>query len=139
MARTVTEWDLQHAFCLYFGGEKWAAGPLVGQWKVEPAQLPGVVWWHTPNGGHRDVREGVRLKQIGVLAGVHDLLFLWGGLYGMEWKVPDGRPAERQLSTAQRAMHPRLLRAGMVASVTVDSLESAKQAVRAWGLVAAGH
>lgn len=130
MARIVTEHDLQRAFCLYFGGEQ----RKDGTWKIEPAARPGVVWWHTPNGGNRSAAEGARFKQIGVKAGIPDLVFLWGGLYGMEWKVPNGRPAYTQLSAAQREMHPRLLAAGMVACATVDSLEDAKSAVRGWGL-----
>jgi hypothetical protein len=140
MARPVEEFDLQKAWALWYGGEKWAAGPLIGQWKIQPAQLPGVIWWHTPNGGSRDVREGARLKQIGVKAGVHDILILWGGIRGLEFKRPGGKqPPERQLSPAQQAMHPAMLAAGMVASATVDTLELAKAQVRAWGLVAAGH
>lgn len=102
-----------------------------------PALLPGVECWHTPNGGSRGAREGKELKQMGVQAGVHDLLFLrptqftegvYGLLFGMEWKKPNGKPAEKQLSPSQKQMHPRLIRAGMAASVTVDNLADA----RAW-------
>jgi hypothetical protein len=93
-----------------------------------PALLPGVECWHTPNGGTRsNAFEGKRLKDIGVRAGIPDLLFLAKGkLYGMEWKKPGG-----VLSPAQREMHPRLLSAGMVAVITVESL----QAARAWSFL----
>jgi len=104
-----------------------------------PALLPGVECWHTPNGGQRGAREGKEFKEIGVVAGVHDLLFLrptdfgpygtWGLLFGMELKKPGGpQPPERQLNGAQKLTHPRLMRAGMAASVVVDNLADA----RAW-------
>lgn len=130
MVRPIEEWDLQKAWCLWYGGEPG---------KIEPAQLPRVVWWHTPNGGSRDKREGKRLKETGVKAGVHDILLLWGGIYGLEFKRPGGQqPPEKQLSASQQAMHPRMLAAGMVASATVDTLELAKSTVRRWGLVRPG-
>ncbi len=139
MARPLEEFDVQRAWCLWFGGEQWEAGPLKGTWKLLPAQLPGIEWWHTPNGGNRDAREGKRLKQMGTKAGVHDVFILWGGLYGMEWKRPGGiQPPERQLSTAQKAMHPRLLAAGLVASCVVDNLEAGKAFCRIHGLVQPG-
>ena len=117
MARAPTEHDIQRAICIW----------------LDKSLLPGVVYWHTPNGGGRSVVEGVRFKQAGVKAGIPDLLFLWGGLYGLELKKPGG-----VLSSAQREMHPRLLAAGMIACVTVDNLEAARAAVRAWGLTKIG-
>jgi hypothetical protein len=113
VARAVTEHDIQRAVCIW----------------LDANLRPGVVYWHTPNGGGRSVVEGVRFKQAGVKAGIPDILLLWGGLYGLELKKPGG-----SLSPAQIAMHPRLLAAGMVACATVDSLEGAREAVRTWGL-----
>ncbi len=46
------------------------AGFLRRAW---PAHLP---WWHTPNGENRDARTGGKLKAMGALAGVPDLIFL---------------------------------------------------------------
>jgi hypothetical protein len=133
-----SEWDIQRAFTLYYKGDMWAAGPLKGTWKIIPAKLPAVVAWHTPLGGTRNAVEGLRLKQSGAEAGLHDYFFLHGGLYGLEFKKPNGRPPETQLSPVQRAMHPRLLAAGMVASATVDSLDAAKAFVRLHGLIQPG-
>lgn len=117
-----SEFDIQRAFTIWYKGERWAKGPLAGQWKAQPHQLPGVVAWHTPNGGERrDAFEGKRIKESGGEAGIHDYLFLWGGLYGLEFKKPGG-----VLSQAQREMHPRLLAAGLVASAVVDNLADAK-------------
>jgi hypothetical protein len=131
----ILEFDIQRAFTIFYKGERWKKGPNKGQWKVWPAALPGVVAWHTPLGGtRRDAFEGARLNEIGLEAGIHDYLFLWGGLYGLEFKKPGGT-----LSPSQIAMHPRLLAAGMVASETVDDLEAAKAFVRRHGLVQPGR
>lgn len=117
MPRVPTEFEIQRALCL---------------WLDRPGVLvPGVVYWHTPNGGsRRDAFEGKRLKQIGLKAGVHDLLFLWGGLYGLEMKAPDGTRSEAQID-----MHGKMLAAGMVASATVDDLQDARRHLFAWNLV----
>lgn len=130
-----TEWDLQRAFVIWFEGELWEKGPHAGTWKVMPAKLPGVVMWHTPNGGVRSAVEGKRFKLIGVKAGVHDLLFLWGGLYGIELKEPGGTG---KLQPSQEAMHPAMLAAGMVASAVADNLEACKAFARRHGLVQPG-
>lgn len=125
MARTPTEHDIQRAVCIWLDGNPDKNGVP----RVMPALRPGVVYWHTPNGGGRSVVEGVRFKQAGVKAGIHDFLFLWGGLYGLEMKKPGG-----VLSPDQVAMHARLMAAGMVASATVDNLEDARRTLRGWGL-----
>jgi hypothetical protein len=125
----VQEFDIQRAFTIFYKGEQWAAGPLKGTWKVRPAARPGVVAWHTPNGGSRSKLEGMRFKQIGVEAGLHDYFFLWGGLYGLEFKTPGG-----SLSSSQIQMHPRLMAAGMIASAVVDNLADAKAFVIRHGL-----
>lgn len=131
MARAPAEHDIQRAWCLWYGGEQ----RQDGTWKIKPAQLPGVVWWHTPNSGEgRDAFQGVRLKQAGVRAGIPDIILLWGGAFGLEFKKPNGRPAETQRSSAQVRTQAALLAAGMVACTTVDSLEDAKAFVRRHGL-----
>lgn len=122
--RLPSEFDLQRAICIW----------------LDTALLPNVLYWHTPNGGTRTSGfEGKRLKQIGVKAGVHDLVFLYGGLYGLELKAPGKyRTPEAGLSQAQRNFHRDALAAGMVASATADDLETARQVVRSWGLVREG-
>ena len=114
----ITEFDIQRALCI---------------WLDTPGVLrPSIVYWHTPNGGsRRDAFEGKRLKQIGLKAGIPDLLFLADGrLYGLEMKKPGGT-----LSDAQKEMHPRLLEAGMAACATVDNLTDARGVLRSWKLV----
>lgn len=129
---TPSEFDLQKALCGWLDG--WPDRNNVP--RKTPALAPGVVYWHTPNGGRRDAHEARRFKESGVKAGVHDLLFLrptqfesgvWGLLFGLELKEPGGsQPPEKHLNAAQRIMHPRMLAAGMAASVTLDDLAAAK-------------
>lgn len=40
---------------------------------------PDVLAFHVPNGGNRSAREGARLKKMGVVAGVPDILILATG------------------------------------------------------------
>lgn len=126
----ISEHDLQRAFCIWLDGNL----DKNGNPRTTPALAPGVVYWHTPNGGTRNAIEGKRLKETGVKAGIHDIFFLrptrfiegtFGLLFGMEWKKPGG-----VLSPAQREMHPRLLAAGLAASIVVDNLADAKEFCR---------
>jgi hypothetical protein len=133
----ILEHDLQRALVLWLTGNP----DKSGRPRVTPALAPGVVFWHTPNGGERrDAFEGKRLKELGTLAGVHDLLFLrptrftegtYGLLFGLELKKPGGpQPPSRQLNPAQVALHPRLIAAGMAASIVVDNLADAREFCR---------
>jgi hypothetical protein len=122
---TPTEFDLQRAFCLWLDGNPDRNGIP----RVTPALRPGVVYFHVPNGGSRNAAEGARFKAIGVKAGVPDLIFLaHQRFYCLEFKEPNGKGV---LSTAQRAMHGRLIDAGATALATVDSLDEAKSWARA--------
>ena len=58
---------------------------------------PDVLWLHPANGGTRNIREAVRFKRMGVLAGASDLL-LWyqGDAFALELKSPGGRLTEPQ-------------------------------------------
>lgn len=129
-----SEFQLQRAFV------QWCRGwpDKHGVPTKPPALLPGVECWHTPNGGHRGGKEGKDFKESGVVAGVHDLLFLrptdfgaagvWGLLFGMEMKKPGGpQPPSRQISGPQKIMHQRFMAAGMAASVVVDNLAAARE------------
>jgi hypothetical protein len=127
----IEEHHIQRALCLWLDGNPDANGIP----RVTPALRPGVVYWHTPNSGEgRSAHQGRVLKQQGVKAGIPDLLFLWGGLFGIELKKPNGKPAETQLHTSQKQMHPLLRAAGIAGLATVDSLEAAKAQIRAWSL-----
>jgi hypothetical protein len=63
--------------------------------------VPRLLWWHCPNGGSRNKAEAARLKQLGTLAGVGDLLLLdrRGRFFSLELKVASGaRVTEQQLA-----------------------------------------
>lgn len=63
-----------------------------------------VIMYHVPNGEHRDNRTAAKLKAMGVLPGVADLVFNWpGGFLYLELKAPD-----RTLSAAQRKFKARV-------------------------------
>lgn len=111
------EFQLQRAYIM------WARG-VPG--KIVPALKPGVICWHTPNGGHRDPVEAKRLKESGVLPGFPDVAHLYGGLFLLEFKHPNGKG---RLSPAQLDLHPRLVAAGAVVE-TVDNLQAAKDFAR---------
>lgn len=59
---------------------------------------PGMLYWHTPNGGKRLPIEAAVMKGLGVRAGVADLLFLDDGkLYSLELKAMGRRSTEAQI------------------------------------------
>src|SRR5690242_12876231 len=70
-----SEFQIQRAYLMWFCG-------VPG--KIEPAGLPGIVTWHTPNGGKRDPREAKLFKELGVLPGFPDVAHLWGTLHLIE-------------------------------------------------------
>jgi hypothetical protein len=126
----VDEFQIQRAFVMWYCGVRYPERhPRAGQWKIEPAKLPGIVSWHTPNGGRRDAFEAKRFKEMGVLAGIPDYFMLWGRLHALEFK----EPGEGRLSAAQTGLHPQLTAAGALVA-TVDSLAIAKATVIGWGL-----
>lgn len=61
---------------------------------------PGLLHFHAPNGGSRDVREAAKLKAMGVRPGVADLAIVGdeGRLHFIEFKALKGRqsPAQKQ-------------------------------------------
>ena len=60
----------------------------------------GVLWFHCPNGGHRNVAEAAKLKAMGVKAGIPDILileprkFCYG--FAIELKVGKNKCTDRQ-------------------------------------------
>lgn len=61
----------------------------------------GVLWFHCPNGGHRNVAEAAKLKAMGVKAGVPDVLIFQPrkGYHGfaIELKVGKNTCTENQI------------------------------------------
>ena len=82
--------------------------------------------FHVPNGGSRHKIEAARMKPMGVVAGVPDLMLIYGGrVFGIEVKSPKRKPKraelETMLSKKQREAQASLDRAGCLC-VTVTSL-----------------
>lgn len=92
-----------------------------------------VVWWHTPNGEARHRATAGRLKAMGVLPGVPDLLLLrHGRLLGLELKSERGR-----LSPAQRHVQGRLVAAGALVA-TAHGVDAALATLDHWGILKRG-
>jgi len=78
---------------------------------VKLCKREDVTMLHIPNGEHRDIRTAAKLKAMGVLPGVSDLLFLWRryredsegswtepGVLFMELKTPGKTASELQIA-----------------------------------------
>ena len=93
-------------------------------------KMPGVVFWHTPNGGKRDIRTAVEMKRQGVVAGVGDLSFLHKGIYyELELKAERGR-----MSIPQMERRDEVNNAEGFATFAVG-IEAALAALKTWGLI----
>lgn len=92
---------------------------------------PGVVWWHTPNGGKRSKREAARFRSMGVLAGVSDFaISLPGGRFGfVEVKSPRG-----QLSAEQHEFLAAMKANGHLTDV-VRTMDGALGVLKEWGAI----
>lgn len=72
-------------------------------------QYPKLTLFSIPNGGNRNIREAVRLKSTGVLAGVADLFLMkannsYNGLF-IEMKVAKGKQSVPQNEFELKAKH----------------------------------
>ena len=92
--------------------------------------LPGVLFFHVPNGGKRGKAEAGRLKAMGTLAGIPDLIVLVAGkCHGLELKTDTGR-----LSREQKAVAERFRRAGCEYEVA-RSVAGARLNLQRWGAI----
>jgi len=69
--------------------------------------VSGLHWFHCPNGGSRNAREGAKLKKMGTKSGIMDILILnWtiGGHKGLaiELKVGKNKPSKNQLDQIKK-------------------------------------
>ena len=64
---------------------------------LRAAAAPGVIWFHVPNGEKRDAGTARKLKRLGVLPGVADMIYL----------LPGGRVVFHELKTEGRALEPQ--------------------------------
>ena len=93
---------------------------------------PGVLCWHTPNGGYRHPAEAAKLERMGVLPGVSDILAFNdnGQIFAMELKAKGGR-----LTPAQGAFLSFVdgLEHGYTA--VCDDLDAAVRCLESWGIL----
>jgi hypothetical protein len=91
---------------------------------------PGLVAWHTPNGGKRKPIEAAIFKGLGVRAGVSDIIAVHDGkIFALELKAEGGRPSESQLEFLAD-----IGRAGAFTAIC-EGLDPALRALETWGLL----
>jgi hypothetical protein len=91
---------------------------------------PGLVWWHTPNGGRRNRIEAAIFAGLGVRPGVADLILLHDGrAFALELKTDAGRT-----TVAQRQFVSDFNAAGGTAAIT-NGLDQALRTLEAWRLL----
>ncbi len=90
-----------------------------------------VIWFHVPNGEHRNTVTGARLKSLGVRPGVADLAFvLPGGRAAfLELKRSRGR-----LSPAQETFAAECQRSGALHAIA-SNIDDALERLRGWGVL----
>lgn len=92
--------------------------------------LPDALIFHPPNGGYRDVREAVKLKRMGVVPGVPDLIVFLDGAFvcGFEIKTQKGR-----LSAEQHGFQGAMRKLGFRVA-TVRGIDETRQALASWAI-----
>lgn len=92
--------------------------------------VPGLVAWHTPNGGKRKPIEAAIFKGLGVRAGVSDIIaFYQKQMFALELKAEGGRPSESQLEFLAD-----IEKQGAFTAVA-EGLDPALRTLEAWGLL----
>jgi len=92
--------------------------------------VPGLIFFHVPNGGYRSKAEGALFKAMGVKAGVSDLiLFHAGRLYCLEIKAQSGRATEEQLAFISD------IDAAGAHTALATGLDACLATLESWGLI----
>jgi hypothetical protein len=92
--------------------------------------MPGAFAFHVPNGGWRSAIEAAIFKSLGVVAGVPDIIIIYGGrCYALELKAEGGRVTPKQLE-AIAAMEA----AGAYCCIA-EGLDRALAVLEQWGLL----
>jgi hypothetical protein len=95
------------------------------------AGVPGLMFWHTPNGGKMTPQRGARMRAMGVMAGVSDLIIALpnGKMCFLELKSKKG-----VLSGAQEAFLEAMDKTGHLWSISYDFADS-EGILREWGAI----
>jgi hypothetical protein len=89
--------------------------------------------FHVPNGGWRSRVEAAIMKDLGVRAGVPDIIAIKGGrCYALELKAPGG-----DLTSVQRNTHSALAAAGVEVAVAAG-IDAALAVLESWKLLRGG-
>ena len=92
--------------------------------------MPGVFFFHPPNGGFRSKTEAAIFKGLGVKSGVPDLIIFYKAqIFGLELKATYGR-----LSPSQRLCMDAMELAGARVSIA-HSLDEALITLECWGVL----
>jgi predicted RecB family endonuclease len=91
---------------------------------------PDLIVFHPPNGGLRGKAEAARLKWIGTLAGIPDLVIL--GRDGRTWLI-EVKAEHGSLSADQRAVRDRFV-AMRIPFVVAKSIDDVRRAFAIWGI-----
>ncbi len=92
---------------------------------------PGIVFWHTPNGGKRSKAEAAILKGLGVRAGVSDIICVHNSrIFALELKAPNAKPP----TESQMQFISDLNAAGGFGTIAVG-LDKALKCLETWGLL----
>jgi VRR-NUC domain len=91
---------------------------------------PDLIVFHPPNGGLRSKSEAARLKWIGTLAGIPDLVVL--GRDGRSWLI-EVKTENGSLSADQRAIRDRCV-ALRIPLVVAKSIDEVRAAFAIWGI-----
>jgi hypothetical protein len=98
---------------------------------LDARPAPGLVWWHSPNGGFRLPVEAAIFKGLGVRPGVADLILLHEAkFHALELKAH----AKSRVSLAQRQFIADVRAAGGEADIGYG-LDDALRKLEAWGLL----
>jgi len=92
--------------------------------------MPGLVFFHCPNGGYRTKAEAGILKAMGVRPGVSDLILLHQNkTFALELKAQGGRATEEQMAFLSDAD-----RAGAFTALATG-VDAALATLEAWGVI----
>ena len=93
------------------------------------------LWFHSPNGGSRNVIEAAKLKRMGVKSGVPDFIVLsHGGQMAIELKREKRKGEERpRVSKNQKAWLDALEKEGWRVAVCFGAHEAITQ-LKEWGV-----